>query len=84
MSKGMHYKAYQSMCRLRFNKVQAARDIFYMHTLLEAESSIVIKGKFKVLELVRVPRNRRAMVASEIGKASLTNELAVSLAQNKS
>ena len=66
MSKGRHYKAYESMCRLRYNKVQAARDIFYMHTLLEAESSIVINGKFKLLELVRVPRNRRAMLASEI------------------
>ena len=66
MSKGMHYKAYQSMCRLRYHKVQAARDIFYMHTLLEAEESIVIKGRFKILELARVPRNRRAMLASEI------------------
>ena len=63
--KGKHYKAYQSMCRLRFNKVQAARDLFYMHTLLEAESSIVIRGKWKALELIRVPRNRRAMLASE-------------------
>jgi MFS family permease len=74
MSKGMHYKAYRSMCRLRFNKVQAARDIFYMHTLLEAESSIVIAGRFKMLELVRVPRNRRAFLASEIGKYRIDPE----------
>ena len=56
------------MCRLRYNKVQAARDLFYMYTLLEAESTIVIKGRWKLLELVRVPRNRRAMLASEIDK----------------
>ena len=69
MSNGKHYKAYESMCRLRFTKVQAARDIFYMHTLLQAESAIIIKGKFKALELIRVPRNRRALLASEIGKS---------------
>ena len=54
------------MCRLRYNKVQAARDLFYMYTLLEAEQAIVIQGKWKIMELVRVPRNRRAMLASEI------------------
>ena len=30
MSKGRHSKAYESMCRLRYAKVQAARDQFYM------------------------------------------------------
>ncbi|CAD6585607.1 MAG: hypothetical protein ASARMPRED_002206 [Alectoria sarmentosa] len=33
MSKNRHYKAYQSMVRLRYEKVQAARDVYYMHTL---------------------------------------------------
>ncbi|MCJ1468718.1 hypothetical protein MMC07_007348 [Pseudocyphellaria aurata] len=66
MSKNRHYKAYESMTRLRYNKVQAARDVFYMHTLLEAEEEIKDKRKTIVLELVTVPRNRRAMVASEI------------------
>ena len=65
MSKGRHYKAYESMCKLRYLKVQAARDAFYMHTLLEAESEIKI-GRNKILELITVPRNRRALVASEI------------------
>lgn len=65
MSKGRHYKAYESMCKLRYVKVQAARDAFYMHTLLEAESEIQL-GRNKVLELITVPRNRRALVASEI------------------
>lgn len=66
MSKGRHEKAYQSMCKLRYNKVQAARDLFYMHTLLEAENQSMILGKNKIKELVTVPRNRRAMQASEI------------------
>ena len=68
MSKGRHYKAYQSMVRLRFHKVQAARDVFYMHTLLEAEELISTKGKSQVLELFIIPRNRRALIGSEIGE----------------
>ena len=65
MSKGRHAKAYESMCRLRFNKVQAARDLFYMYKGLEAEQSISV-GQNKILELITVPRNRRAMQASEL------------------
>jgi sugar porter (SP) family MFS transporter len=65
MSQGRHYKAYQAMSKLRYNKLQAARDIFYMHTLLEVESEIKL-GRNKLLELITVPRNRRALVASEI------------------
>ena len=65
MGKGRHAKAYQSMVRLRYSKVQAARDVFYMHTLLDAESSMTL-GHSKMVELVSVPRNRRALIASEI------------------
>lgn len=65
MSKGRHNKAYESMCKLRYLKVQAARDAFYMHTLLDAESKIEL-GRNKVVELIAVPRNRRAVIASEI------------------
>lgn len=65
MSKGRHVAAYHSMKRLRYVPVQAARDVFYMHTLLEAESTMVL-GQNKILELITVPRNRRAMQASEI------------------
>ncbi len=54
------------MCKLRYNKVQAARDVFYMHTLLEAENQSMILGQNKVKEMITVPRNRRAMQASEI------------------
>lgn len=65
MSKGRHFKAYQSMCKLRYNKIQAARDIYYMHTLLEAENEIK-HGRNKFIEILAVPRNRRAMIASEL------------------
>ncbi|KAJ5466678.1 hypothetical protein N7539_009407 [Penicillium diatomitis] len=65
MSQKQYYRAYQSLCTLRFHKVQAARDLYYMHTLLEAETGMKL-GQNKLLELVAVPRNRRAMVASTI------------------
>lgn len=65
MSKKQYYRAYQSICTLRHHKIQAARDLYYMHTLLEAESSMKL-GQHKLLELITVPRNRRAMLASEI------------------
>lgn len=65
MSKGRHKAAFDSMCRLRYNKLQAARDQFYMAELLRAEEDIHL-GQNKLLEIVRVPRNRRAMYASEI------------------
>ncbi|KAL8780834.1 MAG: hypothetical protein Q9194_000688 [Teloschistes cf. exilis] len=65
MSKGRHFKAYQSMCRLRRHKILAARDIYYMHTLLEAEND-VMHGRNKFIEIIAVPRNRRAMIASEL------------------
>ena len=65
MSKGRHASAFESMCRLRFSRIQAARDQFYMHKGLEAESSIVV-GRNKIAELITVPRNRRAMQASEL------------------
>ncbi|KAJ5693423.1 hypothetical protein N7462_002846 [Penicillium macrosclerotiorum] len=65
MSQKQYYQAYQSICTLRHHKIQAARDLYYMHTLLEAENSMKL-GQNKLLELVTVPRNRRAMFASEI------------------
>lgn len=65
MSKKQYFRAYQSICTLRHHKIQAARDLYYMHVLLEAEDTMVL-GQNKLLELITVPRNRRAMIASEL------------------
>ncbi|KAF2089913.1 hypothetical protein K490DRAFT_36088 [Saccharata proteae CBS 121410] len=65
MSKGRHSAAYKAMCRLRYNNIQAARDLFYMYELLKAEENMKV-GQSKMKELFTVPRNRRAMLASEI------------------
>lgn len=59
-----HRDAYEAASRVRYNKIQAARDVFYMHTLLERESMTFAHNKVK--EMITVPRNRRAMIASEI------------------
>ncbi len=66
VSKNRYHKAYQSMVRLRYNKVQAARDVYYMHILLEAEKEVEASQGNPLFELVKVPRNPRALVASEI------------------
>lgn len=65
MSQGRHADAYNALVRLRFCKVQAARDIFYMWKGLDAEESIKY-GHSKIKELIVVPRNRRALIASEL------------------
>ncbi|RPB25989.1 hypothetical protein L211DRAFT_836083 [Terfezia boudieri ATCC MYA-4762] len=66
MLKNRHRDAFNSLARLRWTKLQAARDIFYMHTLLEAEEAIKSEGRNRVKEMFTVGRNRRAMLGSEI------------------
>lgn len=66
MTKNRHHEAYASMCRLRKSKIQAARDIFLIHTGLEAERESGMEKQNPVKEMVTVGRNRRAMIASEI------------------
>lgn len=65
MSKGRDRRAFNSLARLRWSNIQAARDLFYMHTLLLAEGEMA-RGPQKLKEMFTVGRNRRAMVASTI------------------
>jgi hypothetical protein len=65
MSNGRHRSAFESLSRLRWSRVQAARDTFYMNTLLEAEGQMAT-GMKKLKEMFTVGRNRRAMQASEL------------------
>ncbi|KAK0639339.1 hypothetical protein B0T16DRAFT_463028 [Cercophora newfieldiana] len=66
LSKNRHKGAFDSIRQLRYEKVQAARDLFYMHTLLEAEKEVMSVGKANRLkEMFTIRRNRNAMVASE-------------------
>ena len=65
MEKGRHKMAYVEMCKLRISRVQAARDCFSMQAAFAAEEKEK-SGGGKVLDLVKVPRNRRAFYASEL------------------
>ncbi|KAM0286087.1 hypothetical protein ACHAQH_001095 [Verticillium albo-atrum] len=66
MRKGKHLQAYQSMCKMRMTKVQAARDLFYANALLEVEARKVGHSGNKLAKLFKVRRNRNAMMASEV------------------
>jgi hypothetical protein len=67
LSKNEHEKAFKAVCELRWEKVQAARDVFYMQTLLKAETEAMSIGKqSRIKEFLTIRRNRNAMVASEI------------------
>ncbi|GAA5948416.1 hypothetical protein JCM10213_004415 [Rhodosporidiobolus nylandii] len=65
IGKGRYVQAFDSLCRLRHSKLQAARDLFMINALLEEEASMS-KGKSAVVELFTVARNRRAVLASGI------------------
>ena len=65
IKKGRYDAAYQSIRRLRRSSLQAARDLYYIHVLLEAETEIQT-GRNLFVELFTVPRNRRATLAASI------------------
>jgi hypothetical protein len=74
MSKGNYAKAYRSLLRLRNTPLQAARELYYIHALLQQEqllieaSAVAIPGNFftRFVELFTIPRIRRATQASGI------------------
>ena len=74
MRKGRYLDAYKSLLRLRNTPMQACRDLYYMHCLLEQEKVLVEEAGFKVnsnfftrfVELFTVPRVRRATWAAGI------------------
>jgi len=65
MSKGRYPSAYESLLRLRGHDILAARDLFYIHTLLEAEKEIT-RSRNLIKEMFTIPRNRRAALGSFI------------------
>ncbi|GAA5876468.1 hypothetical protein JCM3774_003785 [Rhodotorula dairenensis] len=65
IGRGRYRDAYKSLCRIRFTKLQAARDLFMINALLEEEANMPT-GKAALLELFSVGRNRRAVLASGI------------------
>ncbi|KAN0065872.1 hypothetical protein ACQY0O_001003 [Thecaphora frezii] len=68
MKKGRYQVALKSLFRLRHHRIQAARDLYYIHVLLLEEAKI-IRGETYIrrfLELFTIPRVRRATLAASV------------------
>ncbi|KAI9041291.1 galactose-proton symport [Aspergillus affinis] len=63
---GKMRQAYQSLCRLRNTKLQAARDLYYINAQIKIEQEIAGQGTYikRFIELFTIPRVRRATLAS--------------------
>jgi MFS family permease len=64
--KNRYPQAFKSLLRLRNDPLQAARDLYYIHTQLEIEKEIIGKSNYitRVIQLFTIPRVRRATLAS--------------------
>ena len=65
MEKNRYPQVYYSLCRLRHNPLQAARDLYYIHVQLEEEMKIVRTDNYitRFMELFTISRFRRATLA---------------------
>lgn len=68
MKKGRYAEAYKSLVRLRNTKFIAARDLYFIAACLREEAKIQRADSFirRILELVTIPRCRRALYASQM------------------
>lgn len=66
MKKNRYVQAYKSLLALRYHELQAARDLYYIHSQLTVEASIVGKSNYitRFTQLFTIPRVRRATLAS--------------------
>ena len=68
-AKEYYNKAFRSLIRLRHSKLQAARDMLLIYYSLRKEQELFDRGTEwiqRVVDLFRVRRNRRAVIASLI------------------
>lgn len=63
MIRGRYRDAFNALCQLRPSKLQAARDLYYIHAALKVEEQLR-EGKRLWSEMFAVPRNRRAAQSS--------------------
>ena len=66
MKKGRYRKAFQSLRKLRYHDIQAARDLYYINAQLQVEADIIGKSNYltRFGQLFTIPRVRRATLAS--------------------
>jgi hypothetical protein len=62
MKKGKYQKAYDSLLRLRNNPIQAARDLYYIHSQLELEDEIIGNNTYatRFVELFTIVSRQKA------------------------
>jgi len=61
MKKNRYKEAYKSLLKLRNNPLQAARDLYYIHSQLEVERELLKSSTYikRFVELFTIPRVRR-------------------------
>lgn len=66
MKKNRYPQALRSLDKLRFTRLQAARDLYYIHCQIEEERKLLGGANYvsRFIELFTVPRIRRATLAS--------------------
>lgn len=63
MIRGRYLRAYEALSKFRPSPLQAARDLYYIHSALQVEEKLR-EGKQLWREMFTVPRNRRAAQSS--------------------
>ncbi|KAH8816984.1 hypothetical protein F5884DRAFT_241499 [Xylogone sp. PMI_703] len=68
MKKNRYRDAFESLSRLRRHKIQAARDLYYVHSQLVVEHEMAAGSTYltRLTELATVPRIRRSTIASVV------------------
>ncbi|OAP59290.1 hypothetical protein AYL99_06588 [Fonsecaea erecta] len=67
MLKGRYREAFKSLQALRGSDIQAARDLYYIHVLLEEESKYQAHQKnVPIIQLFTIRRNRNAVIGSSL------------------
>lgn len=66
MKKNRYPDAWKSMDKLRYNPIQVARDLYYIHAQLDVEMALIGDSNYvtRFVELFTVPRIRRATLAA--------------------
>ena len=63
MIRGRYQRAYEALSKFRPSPLQAARDLYYIHSALQVEEKLR-EGKQLWREMFTIPRNRRAAQSS--------------------
>ncbi|MCH0629979.1 sugar porter family MFS transporter [Kocuria palustris] len=64
MGKGRHQEAFESYCKMRKEKISAARDLFYQYVLLLEEHQYESSTIKRIKEMFTIRRNRNASIGS--------------------